>query len=142
MSLIDFHFSKKGAGPFPYKARGFATEFSHVIYYQTGTCSLQGVESITAAKCSSNCLFRQGVHLRAGSQASNLQEARFSCCLGFGSVPQQAGLCAWQRGTAVRPKYPVDEAQIADKPPGFNGVQGKQLALVWHGLLTCLVYLW
>lgn len=82
------------------------------------------------------------MHLCAGSEVNTFNRPGLAAAWDLGLSHRQAGVCAWQRGAAAGPEYPVDRVQIADKPPGFDGVQGKQLALIWHRLPTCLIYLW
>lgn len=103
---------------------------------------LEGVGRVTAAKCRSDCLYWQGVHLCAGSEASTFNRPGLAAAWDLGLSHRQAEVGAWQHDAAAGPRYPVDWVQIADKPRGFHGVQGKQLALVWHRLPTCLMYLW
>lgn len=136
---INFHFPKKGARPFLPAAWGFGAASCSIIHAWT---ALEGIGRVTAAQCSSHCLCWQGVHLCAGSEASTFHRPGLAAAWDLGLSHRQAGVGAWQRGAAVGLSHAVDWMQIADKPRGFHGAQGKQLALGWHRLPTCLMYLW
>lgn len=143
MKLPDqFSFPQKGSKTFPASCTrfwcGVLLRYPRLRWFG----GLEGVGRVPAVQCSSHCLCWQGVHLCAGSEGSAFNRPGLAAAWDLGQSHRQAGVGAWQRGAAAGPGYPVDRVQIADKPRGFHGAQGKQLALVWHCLPTCLVYLW